>query len=321
MTGQQVLARLRVDSPDSVRMRVHVPAAQQPAGENVFVGREPQLAILREAFAMTSRGTPCVVFVHGKSGIGKSTLTARFLDDLAGRSDVVILAGRCYEQESMPYKALDSAVDALSRHLGRLPRHEAAEFTPRDAAALAQIFPVLRRVEAIADAPQRFGPALEQHEMRRRAFGALRELLARLGDRRRIVLYLDDLQWGDIDSARLLAEILRPPEAPAILVIGAHRAGSNLFLEEFGKSGLSRPELDIRDVPVPALTAEEASHLAASLMTRSNFKDRPRIRWQSLFRAGVDRSRAGAGLRDARERSPRQRSGSQPGRRPLVQGG
>jgi serine/threonine protein kinase len=267
ITGRQVLELLGGDATGPTAG--HSPTSHQLAGEGVFVGREAQLAILQDAFNVTSRGAPCVAFVHGKSGIGKSTLTGRFLEGLAGRGDVVILAGRCYEQESMPYKALDSAVDSLARHLGRLPRHEAAELTPRDAAALAQIFPVLRRVEAIADAPQRFGPALEQHELRRRAFGALRELMARLGDRRRVVLYLDDLHWGDIDSARLLAEILRPPEAPALLLIGAYRTGSNLFLEEFLRDGVVRQDLDIRDVPVAPLNQDEAGKLAAALLARA----------------------------------------------------
>lgn len=266
MTGHQVLELLGMNSRETAA--AHAPASRQPAGEGVFVGRDAQLAVLQDAFSVTSRGAPCAVFVHGKSGIGKSTLASRFLQSLAERGDVVILAGRCYEQESMPYKALDSAVDSLSRHLARLPRHEAAELTPRDAAALAQIFPVLRRVDSIADAPQRVGPALTQHEIRRRAFGALRELLARLGDRRRIVLYLNDLQWGDTDSARLLAEILRPPEAPALLMIGAYRTGNNLFLDEFLKNGAALPDLDIRDVPVAPLSTEHAGELAVALLSR-----------------------------------------------------
>ncbi len=223
MTGRQVLALLRRD-PRETGGAAHAASTQHTGGDGVFVGREAQLAILRDAFGVTSHVAPCAVFIVGKSGLGKSALVGRFLEGITAQGVVVILAGRCYEQESLPYKALDSAVDSLSRYLARLSRQEAAEFTPRDAAALAQIFPVLRRVESIADAPQRSGPALERHELRRRAFGALRELLARLGDRRRVVLYIDDLQWGDLDSAQLLAEILRPPEAPALLLIGAYRA-------------------------------------------------------------------------------------------------
>ena len=141
-SGDEVLAALGGSATEAPRM-----AAQRP----LFVGRDPQLAALGAAFKDMTLGRTVAVFVHGRSGVGKSSLIQRFLEGLFERDRAVILAGRCYEQESVAYKAVDTLIDALSRYLRRLPRREADALIPRDVSTLAQVFPVLHRVEAVAE--------------------------------------------------------------------------------------------------------------------------------------------------------------------------
>jgi hypothetical protein len=43
----------------------------------------------------------------------------------------MILAGRCFELESVPYKALDAIIDERARRLDRIPASEAATLLPR----------------------------------------------------------------------------------------------------------------------------------------------------------------------------------------------
>src|SRR5262249_31436472 len=131
----------------------------------------------------------------------------------------LVLSGRCYERETVPYKAIDGVVDSLSRMLARATPAEAADYLPAGLAALARVFPVLRRGEAIAKVSSPAPVASDPQELRRRAFAAMRELLARVAKRRPLVVVIDDLHWADDDSLSLLREILRPPDAPAILLI------------------------------------------------------------------------------------------------------
>jgi serine/threonine protein kinase len=194
-----------------------------------FVGREKELERLRGALARARAGHGVAVMIRGVSGIGKTALHRRFLDEVAAESpEAIILRGRCYERESVPYKTLDTVVDALTTHLLGLPAAELEALLPRDVEALARLFPATRRVQEIAEPPVRALQPPDPIELRRRAFGALRELLTRLAHRAPLVITLDDLQWGDVDSGNFLAELLMHPEAPPLCMLLAHRAEDEL---------------------------------------------------------------------------------------------
>jgi eukaryotic-like serine/threonine-protein kinase len=193
------------------------------AKETQFVGRRTELSQMRQAFTSLEQSRSSVILLHGTSGAGKTALSEHFLTSVSHAPDVVVLAGRCYEHEAMPYKAVDNLIDRLSRYLRNLPSESAAELLPRDALALSAVFRVLDRVEAFHRSKSRRAAASDPLELRRQAFRGLRELLARLGDRKRLILYIDDLQWSDPDSAALLAEVVRPPDAPVLLLLCAYR--------------------------------------------------------------------------------------------------
>jgi hypothetical protein len=228
-----------------------------PMGEGaLFVGRPRELALLRQAFREAAAGAPRTVLVHGDSGVGKSALVRHFAETLP--RDALVLTGRCTERESVPYRAVDGIVDALSGYLARLPTDDAAIVLPRMTPLLAQLFPVLLRVEPVARAPR---PQLnaDPHEVRRRAFEALRELLAGIADRRPLVVVIDDLQWADADSLGLLGEVLREPDGPAMLFVGIARS------LPAGQGWTARAlRLDVAGLP-----ASEAQDLAAFLLQRS----------------------------------------------------
>jgi hypothetical protein len=245
-----------------------VPAVSPATAAAPFIGREKQLAALMDAFDDSRAGRTTVAFVRGESGMGKSALVQRFLQQVRRSPfEPVVLTGRCYERESVPFKALDSLVDALTFHLKSLPRDDVRFLLPRDVAALARLFPVLREVDAVASA----GPMSDSQELRRRAFAAFRELVAALAARRPLVLFIDDLQWGDLDSGALVADLVRPPDSPRLLLVGAYRseeAETSVFLRTV--IPVLRGATAARDVDVAELTPDDALRLALAMTSRTD---------------------------------------------------
>jgi serine/threonine protein kinase/tetratricopeptide (TPR) repeat protein len=268
-SGREVLRRLGHGKTGPLQRPISSssPAVAQTAP---FVGRERQLRELEAAFSVTRRGQTATVYLHGSSGMGKSSVTKHFLERLrATQPDVVVLEGRCYERESVPYKAIDGVVDSLTKYLLSLPDSKAEALMPREVRALAKLFPVMLQVDAVFNAPQREQEIPDPFTLRRKAFGSLRELLDRICDRQPLVLYIDDLQWSDADSTSLLEDLLRPPDSPPLLLLSSFRS-EDVRTKPFLKSLLEKTGNETcREVLVGALSKSESYMLLHELLGTS----------------------------------------------------
>ncbi len=182
--------------------------------------RRSELDELFRALERSREGLPVVLQLHGPPGMGKSTLIRHFLREVRLRSSrSLALRARCYEQENMPFKAVDGLVDGLCHFLRRQKPSSLASLLPTSTAALVQLFPVLRQVGRAAELFEQAEAIPDRRELRARAFQAFREILARISTRRPVVLVIENLQWGDQDSVAMLLDLLRPPEAPHLLLV------------------------------------------------------------------------------------------------------
>ena len=154
-----------------------------------------------------------ILHVCGPSGIGKSELVRQFLSTIERNGDVVALRGRCHPYETVPYRAFDGVVDASVITCPTQSETAVAGLVPRHAGAMVRLFPVLGRLPLFAEWVAR-DDSEDSIELRRRGFAGIRELLARLADRRRLVLWIDDIQWADPDSAALAREVFGGADPP-----------------------------------------------------------------------------------------------------------
>ena len=185
-----------------------------------FAGRAEELAVLMQERAAVRAGACRVVLVRGESGIGKSALLRQFLEDCALESEHgVVLSGRCYQRESVPYKAVDALVDELSSYWKRLPRADAMYLLPREPEFLLKAFPVLGRVKVVTQMAAIPAREVAPQQALTRSLAACKETLQRLGRQAPLVLCLDDVHWMDQDSARLLRFLVESSDPPAALVL------------------------------------------------------------------------------------------------------
>lgn len=186
-------------------------------------GRQDELRQLVAALDTASTGPPRLVVVEGPSGIGKTALVRELQQPLAARQGLFVQGKFEQYRIDLPYLGLARALRDLTRWLGHLPEAALRDSAQRaraavgdDRGALLEIEPQLARLLGTAPA----APPLPPAEAERRQAGALCRLLGALCRRERpLVLFLDDLQWADPDSLRLLAGVIVDRGIEGLLVV------------------------------------------------------------------------------------------------------
>lgn len=256
-----MLRRAPEDRPSSARVVAAlepslVPLlAQRP--EAPLIGRDDALAVLDEAFASPRASA---VWLQGAPGLGKSALLRQFLATRRQTGDALVLASRCFEHESTPFKTIDGLVDGLARFLSRTTT-ALSPALKQHGANLARSFPALKQVSALVDAvPSASPPEAHLHE----SAVAFRELLHLATSSTRVVVSIDDLHWADTDSVPFLRELLEGSNPPPVLFVGALREEGHPLLESFRRAPTG--DVERREVRLSPLTLAQSHHLARVLL-------------------------------------------------------
>jgi class 3 adenylate cyclase/predicted ATPase len=184
-----------------------------------LLGREAELTQLYEYWEKALNGERQVVFVAGEPGIGKTTLVEAFLTRLADEHEHEpwLGQGQCIEH----YGAGEAYLPLLEA-LGRLGRESGGQ---RLIELLSQQAPTwLVQMPALLTATelemlQRKTQGVTHERMLRELTEAMEALTAE----RPLVLWLEDLHWGDVSTLDWLAFVARRRESSRLLVIGTYR--------------------------------------------------------------------------------------------------
>jgi len=231
-----------------------------------FEGREVELGQIATAHARARSEGLRVLLVEGESGIGKSALVAEWLQELKRREpEALVLMSRCYENERSAFKAVDAGMESLARRLNRLTERNELPLLPPHAGLLPRHFPALSSVRSLKKAPLLDVPA-EPLAALRAALFALAKLLERIAEQGSVVLVVDDLQWADAESFRLLRTLGEGAQAPRVLVLATIRPEIELSGEVTAELALLGARLPIERLPLAGLAKQPCERLTRSLL-------------------------------------------------------
>ncbi|XYH97360.1 AAA family ATPase [Sorangium sp. So ce1128] len=191
-------------------------------------GREREIEALLSAFARVGvQGRPELVLVSGYSGIGKSSLVAELHKPVV-RQRGFFLSGKCDQyQRDIPYLPFLQAFRGLLQEILSASEAEVERFRHRlrealgpNGRLLADVLPEIERLVG----PQAPMPELPHAEAQSRLHATLRRFVAAIAQKEHpVVLFLDDLQWADAASLKLLEQLVTYTEAAHLLLLGAYR--------------------------------------------------------------------------------------------------
>lgn len=191
-------------------------------------GRKRERALLLEAFErMVMTGTAELVLVAGYSGVGKTSLVKEVQEPIV-REHGAFISGKFEQlQRDIPYRTIAQAFGELVRQiLTESPqglaawKHRLREALGDEGQLIIDVIPQLSLV--LGEQPP--VPPLAPNEARRRLLRVFHAFLGVVARKRHpLVLFVDDLQWADPASLRLIRDVIAAPEKRHLLVIGAYR--------------------------------------------------------------------------------------------------
>ncbi len=234
---------------------------------DVFVGREREMQLLRAGVEAAGDGRGRLILIGGEPGAGKTRLLAE-LATYAGSRGAAVVWGRCGETPGAPAFWLWAQVVRAC-----LPRIDLAALRGTLGPAANEIAALAPEIRASwVDLPATLDTGSEHASFR--LFDGVATCLYGVAETRPLVVLLDDLQWADTPSLRLLEFVAaRLPES-RVLIVGTYRevaedaigrlvsenarvsTGVHLTLGGLGEEDVQRLLMLVADVvPPPALVS------------------------------------------------------------------
>jgi len=183
-------------------------------GQSPLVGRDAELARLKELVDRTIAGGGGVVLLSGPLGIGKTRLAEEMMT-YARLRGVTVVAANAYES-APPYEPFARALHDVARGIdSETLAARLGEFAPELVALIPEL---ARQLPRVADRPQG-----SPEDRKSRLFAGVANLLAATAAQSSVVIFFDDMHSADAATVELLQHVARRSAAGRILLVVSYR--------------------------------------------------------------------------------------------------
>ncbi|MGG6238368.1 AAA family ATPase [Nodosilinea sp. AN01ver1] len=190
-------------------------------------GREIEVATLLTAFEQVSAGATELMLVSGYSGIGKTSLVNEVHKPISRQRGYFISGKFDQFKRNVPYASLAQAFQDLMRQLLTESNDRIASWKAKLLQALGpngkiivDVVPELERIIGPQPDVAELGPSESQNRFNR-VFQQFIRVFSQ--PEHPLVIFLDDLQWADLPSLKLIERLVTNPESAYLLLLGAYR--------------------------------------------------------------------------------------------------
>jgi predicted ATPase len=230
-----------------------------------LVGRSKEQTILQKAYERVCKpkASSEIVLVRGASGEGKSALIQSSLEKQAE----IFIAGKNFQFEERPYGAIVDAMTELCYLIESNPKREAYQKSIREhlsldeCSSLAKLIPSFQIIVPAVLKQQADTSSIPKNEYAFHCIQVLlRTLLTVVCSMTPVVMFLDDLQWSDAASQKVISSLAADSCLTNLLLVGAIRDGDDD--QEF-KLSLDSTAHSVMDITLGPLDEASVNEIVA----------------------------------------------------------
>src|SRR5919199_1244518 len=244
-------------------------------------GRETQVDLLLAAFDRVSQGTRELMLVSGYSGIGKSAIVNEINKPITRQRGYFISGKFDQFKRNIPYASLTQAIGSLMRQLLTENAIKLEKWRSQILTAVGLngqiIIDVVSEVELVIGKKPEV-PQLSPTESQNRFNRVFKEFIQAFTQitQSPLVIFLDDLQWTDSATLKLIQLLVTDPDSKYLLFIGAYRDNEVSrthpliqSIEEIQEAGTV-----VNNIVLQALNLDNVTQLIADTL-KENFIPQP----------------------------------------------